>query len=416
MHKAWKWGFMVFSSAIVMLCGMATAHPAAANYPDISLSVNGNLVETTPSVQSKTGLTAVPFRSVAESLGMTVYWNPATQAMTVVRGSAAVTVETGNRWASANGKAIQLAFSPYLYGERLYVPLTLFKQVFGADLGWDGVSHIASIRTADGRFYPGAGVKKVSIPDYGPLKQQIQNYLNTRPGQVNLFVQDVTTGAKMDIGGDEIHRTASTHKVPTVMYLYRLAAQGKVDLDAKLTYTSQYYRQGTGILQTKPYGGQYTLRELGRLSIVYSDNVAWAMLLDYLGRDNVNTFMRSLGGNVTGSDAKGYFITTPRDMGKYLGALLLFRDAQPQLGGEIFHAMENTIFNDRIPAKLPTGTVVAHKIGSLDDSIHDVGIIFANNRPFILSIYSKNGWEAASTDTLAQVSKMIYDYQVSLPQ
>ncbi|MZP31322.1 serine hydrolase [Heliobacterium undosum] len=410
-----KWGLTVLFVAAVMLFGMAVAEPAAANYPEISLSINGNLVQTTPPVQTKNSETSVPFRGVAESLGMTVYWNPTTQAMTVMKGGAAVTVETGNRWASANGKTIQLAFAPYLSSERLYVPLTLFGQVFGAELGWDGVSHIATVRTTDGYFALGAGVKKVSLPNYGPLKQKIQGYLNTRPGQVNLYVQDLTSGAKMDIAGDEIHRTASTHKVPTVMYLYSLAAQGKVDLDAKLTYTSQYYRQGTGILQTKPYGGQYTLRELGRLSIVYSDNVAWVMLLDYLGRENVNNYMRSLGANVTGSDANGYFITTPCDMGKYLGALLVFKDAYPQLGGEIFSAMQNTIFNERIPAKLPNGTVVAHKIGSLNDSIHDMGIVFANNRPYIISLYSKNAWEAASNETLAQVSKMVYDHQVSLP-
>ncbi|WP_170292001.1 serine hydrolase [Heliobacterium mobile] len=391
------------------------AQPALANYPDISLSINGHFIQSTPAPKVIGGYIAVPARGLTESLGGKVYWNGATQTMTVVRGGANGTVEIGNPWAVVNGKTIKLAFAPFLSGDRLYLPLNFLGKAFNASLNWDAVDHIASVNTPDQKFQWGTGMRAVSIPDYQVLKQRVQGYLDERPGQVSVYVQDLTTGASFDIGGDQIYMTASTHKLPTVLYLYTLAAQGKVDLNSTLTYTSDYYRQGTGIMQGEPFGKEYKLRELARLAIVYSDNAAWAMLLDYLGDDNLGQFEQSIGGTVTYYDDNSNPLTTPRDMGKYLAYLSVFRDNQPALGNEIFNALENTVYNDRIPSELPAGTVVAHKIGSLNDKFHDVGIVFAPNRPYIISIYSKDGWEAASVQTLADLSRIVYDYQVSLP-
>ena len=42
-------------------------------------------------------------------------------------------------------------------------------------------------------------------------------------------------------------------------------------------------------------------------------------------------------------------------------------------------------FNDRIPAGLPAGTVVAHKTGEITKIQHDAAIVFAP-RPFVLVV------------------------------
>jgi beta-lactamase class A len=246
-------------------------------------------------------------------------------------------------------------------------------------------------------------------PDYESLKLELQKYIGGRPGKISLYVKDLSSGKTLEIGSDNVYAAASTIKLPLVLYLYELAAEGKVDLNTTLTYTQKYYTQGTGILQGKPSGGSYTLRELSRLSIEYSDNVAWKMLLDFVDSDGLTAFEKSLGAAATGK-INGLYVTTPKDMGNYLEEVLAFSKKHPDYGNELLYFMEHSIFKEGIPQNLPDGTVAAHKMGALNDKFHDVGIVFGK-RPYIITIFTQDGWEAVSLQTLADISRMVYDFQ-----
>ncbi|MCL4439193.1 MAG: class A beta-lactamase-related serine hydrolase, partial [Firmicutes bacterium] len=236
-----------------------------------------------------------------------------------------------------------------IVGLTVFVLLTGFQQVFGASLYRDGVDHLNTLVSS---YQWSTGALKSAKPDYASLKEKLQRYLETRPGQWSVYVQDLSTGQTLDMGADQVYDAASTIKMPLVLYLYELAAQGKVDLNTRLTYTPQYYEQGSGIIQGQPFGSQYSLQELARLAIENSDNVAWHMIQDYLGRDNFIAFMKSLGGEATGM-VNGYSVTTPRDMGEYLKALLAFRAEHPAPGNEILDYMEHSVYD---PKRYSPGT------------------------------------------------------------
>jgi hypothetical protein len=52
-------------------------------------------------------------------------------------------------------------------------------------------------------------------------------------------------------------------------------------------------------------------------------------------------------------------------------------------------------------------------MGALDDKFHDVGIVFGK-RPYIITIFTRDGWEAVSLQTLADISRMVYDFQQNI--
>jgi len=251
--------------------------------------------------------------------------------------------------------------------------------------------------------------ENTSVIDYESLKKGLQEYIKTRPGKVSVYVKDIATGESFGIGEDEIHAAASTIKYPLILFIYEQAAQGKIDLEAKLTYTPEYYAQGTGILQGGPDGGEYTIRELSRLSLVYSDNIAWKMLLGCVGDEALTEYEKSLGAKATGM-ADGLYITTPEDMGIYLERLLAFRQDHRELADEMLDYMENTAFPEGIPQNLPEDIPVAHKMGALNDKFHDVGIVFGEN-PYIITIFTDDAWEEVSLQTLADVSRIVFEYQ-----
>jgi len=67
---------------------------------------------------------------------------------------------------------------------------------------------------------------------------------------------------------------------------------------------------------------------------------------------------------------------------------------------------------EKIPAKLPADVKVANKTGSITRISHDSGIIFLpNGRKYVLVLLSKGiDDENSANETLANVSRIIYDY------
>jgi beta-lactamase class A len=185
-----------------------------------------------------------------------------------------------------------------------------------------------------------------------------------------------------------------------------LIVKGKINPAQKLTYQKQFYEGGTGSIQYKKVGTTFTIKELSKLSITVSDNIATNMLISKLGRANVASYMKSL---VNHSVDASKNISSPKDMSIYLTELLDFQKEHPTEGDEMIYNLEHTVFNDRIPKLLPKEVKVAHKIGTQVRAIHDVGIVYAD-RPYIICIMSKDVDEKKAPEVLAKISKMIYDY------
>ncbi|WP_279379054.1 class A beta-lactamase-related serine hydrolase [Acetivibrio straminisolvens] len=112
----------------------------------------------------------------------------------------------------------------------------------------------------------------------------------------NIFI-DLHTGREFGINDTEEFFAASTFKIPLNLYVYDSIREGKIDADTVLEYTEEDFEGGTGVIWNKEsFGKTFTVRELLRLSIVYSDNVAVNMLLRCVGKANVKNYMRELGG------------------------------------------------------------------------------------------------------------------------
>ncbi len=256
----------------------------------------------------------------------------------------------------------------------------------------------------------------VSSVSYRTLEKEIIDLIDQKQGTYGVYVMDLNTGQICGVNEDTVFHAASTFKVPVNLYLFQQIAEGKINPHKKLIYKEKHYEGGTGILQYKKYGSRYTIQELAKYSIVYSDNVATNMLLELLGKKNVKKMMSDLGGHIVDYSKN---TTCPRDMAIYLEALLQFNEEHPDEGELLIKYLKNTVFNDRIPPLLPEGTEVAHKIGNwpAQGSYHDVGIVYHPSHPYIISLFSK---DAPNSDyayqVLQQISRLVYDAQSGLTE
>lgn len=251
-------------------------------------------------------------------------------------------------------------------------------------------------------------------PDYGPLRNQVARFIATRSQTFGIYFKDLQTGATWGINEREPIHAASTIKVPLVLYVNHQVAEGRARMDDRIVYEpDRDLTGGAGILQRDGFPGKsYSLRVLTNLSITISDNVTTNMLFRHFGTDQVGDFMRRLGGEVIFPG--GRRISTARDMGVYVEAVLDFARRHPLLGGRMLDDMGHAIFHVGLPGLLPEEVFVAHKEGDITGVADDVGIVFSD-RPFVLSILSKDVPDVdQGFEDIARISKMIYDYQEKL--
>lgn len=250
-------------------------------------------------------------------------------------------------------------------------------------------------------------------PDYQPLQQQLQNYLSAQPGVSGIYFKDLSSGAEFAINGEEPITAASTVKVPAVLYLNHLVAQGKLHWDDRVAYDSaRDYQGGAGILQFAARDGDtYSLRVLANLAITISDNIAYRMLVRHLGKENIARFMRDLGGQTVFPGGEN--ITTARDLGRYMEAVLAFHRQYPAAGERLLDDLANPIYHVGLPGKLPPEVKVAHKEGDVWGVANDAGIVFAP-RPYILVVLSRGETDVdEGFARIAEISRIVYDYQMN---
>lgn len=194
------------------------------------------------------------------------------------------------------------------------------------------------------------------------------------PGRHGVIVYDIRTESSYSFNEDGEFVAASLAKLPVLMALYRDASSGRLSLNEEISIEySDIQTYGSGKLQTYPVGYTMTLRDCAGVMINDSDNTAWVMLERRLGKQRIAGELRHLG--LSGTD---YYTltTTPEDVLAMLRAISDPDYTSPELSEEMLAAMTDTDFEGRLPAALPDDVRVAHKVGSLDDTFSDAGIVF----------------------------------------
>lgn len=101
-------------------------------------------------------------------------------------------------------------------------------------------------------------------------------------------------------------------------------------------------------------------------------------------------------------------VTTAEDIALLYTLMLRGEIIAPTVSQEMLDLLAQQEINDRIPAYLPSGTVVAHKTGNLDNLIHDAGIIYAPAGPIIVAVFTEDMEEGTAIDLIAQIALAAY--------
>ena len=148
---------------------------------------------------------------------------------------------------------------------------------------------------------------------------------------------------------------------------------------------------------------------------IYSDNIATNVLIDILGKDNINEKSRELGLNETKLNRKMMhwdgtenYINAEDTEFILKGFLYNTIGSKEMCERSIEYLLANKDF-DSIMRGLPKDVKCAHKTGSLDLPVrHDGGIVYAKNK-YIVIILTKNFTNVTDANYLmGNISSIVY--------
>lgn len=126
-------------------------------------------------------------------------------------------------------------------------------------------------------------------------KNSLYNALTSLGGDTGYILYDIDSGSTVAYNANTYFETASTVKMPYVLYCLRTMDKGSPTLDTKLTYKPSDYNDGSSWIKSQPFYGQYTIKKVIELIGDYSDNCGYYMLQDCFGYTGYNKFISSLG-------------------------------------------------------------------------------------------------------------------------
>lgn len=291
----------------------------------------------------------------------------------------------------------------------------------------------------------------------------IEKHERTATGDLGVYVKDLSSGEEFMHNAQDVYPAASVFKIFVLAELFRQIGEGRFSLEDRFPLKSEDKATGSGVLQLMDDGMVPTLKDYATLMMILSDNTAADFLFKLVGKDNIlQNVLQPLGLRDTkcdltcrelvaacfqtevGADLRTCFPngrpnlrntsaftgglaendeTTPAEVGKIMELLYTGAWQGKESDDQEMRILKLCQTNGRIPKYLPKGTAVAHKTGTMDRVVNDVGIVYTSKGDYILSMfyngnvadeteYAANPHGYFGEELLAHISRDIYDAYV----
>jgi len=254
---------------------------------------------------------------------------------------------------------------------------------------------------------------------YIELKKEIEKIISQVDGKVCVNFYDLNKNDGFSINGDEKVLSASMIKLLILAELMKKISEDKFSLSDTIMMANFMKTEGDGVLKELNTGHHFTLKELATLMIIVSDNQATNILIDFLGMENINLLGKELGLRETFLERRmmdaearknGYDNYTSADDISLLLKLIyqekLINKEASQLMLEILLKQQQ---GERLQRYLPTDIKIAHKCGDLDNLENDGGIIWLEEKVYILVVLTSRMSNLQCKQTIGKISKFVYD-------
>jgi beta-lactamase class A len=247
----------------------------------------------------------------------------------------------------------------------------------------------------------------------GELVQQLDGLIASFPGGVGIWISDPTAVTPIFTHAPEEQViTASLYKLGVLAEAERRVDTGELHYGDAITIEPEDI---TADGSFEDAGTQLTLDQALEAMITISDNGSALALWHILGGANIDATLAKVGVNdfhVAYNDTENNW-ATPRAIGAFFTLLAKRQLISAAASDRMLARLERQQINDRLPAQLPPGVVIAHKTGNLSGVTHDAGIIYTKTGPRVVVAMTWSAYEEDAANLISSVGALVYSANLS---
>lgn len=266
-----------------------------------------------------------------------------------------------------------------------------------------------------------AMMAKKEETDMKELERIIREKIQESGEQVSVLVKELQgEGRRADYNSKAKMPSASTIKVPIMLAALDEVRKGNLTLEQQIYVGKELILDGAEAFENGP--GEYSLHELITWMIITSDNTATNTLIQLLGIDCVNGYLKEV------LQAKSTVLqrfmldraAAERGMDNYISQEDLLCMFEKLYAGEILtEELRQTAMTilysqrhqDQVLRYIWEPVKYAHKTGSLAGLNHDAGVLHIKGKKYYIGVSVYNSSNKRGNRTLSgNIGRMVYDY------
>lgn len=261
---------------------------------------------------------------------------------------------------------------------------------------------------------PPAGAVTVSPHPDGVLQADLRSIAGSLSrGRLAASVVDLQSGASSTLDAERAYPAASLFKLSILVTVLAEEDAGHLDPERTLEIQPQDWSDGSGVLQAR-VGDRLSTRELTRLMIQESDNIAALVLLDAVSAPRVNATAASLGLRSTRlidhrAGEPGEHTTSAADMATLFQLLATGSAINQQVSERALQLLESRQTVAWLSDGLPFWVKLAHKWGDLPDARNDAGVVFTPHGAYVAVVLTEDAEPDEAAHAIKRVSRLMYD-------
>jgi beta-lactamase class A len=266
------------------------------------------------------------------------------------------------------------------------------------------------------------------------FRSQMQDFINQQIASrklsiIGFYFRDFNTTASFGINDQEEFIPASLLKVPIMMGYYKIAEMNPEILEKVIKITKHYDGSDERIQSILPeeeiqVGKEYTVDELIRRMLVYSDNQAALVLRDEIDSQALADVYKQLNIKYLQNDLdvinnllnnKDQLLTV-KTYSVFFRMLYNSSYLDRSYSEKALQILSQSKFRGGIVAGVPSDIPVAHKFGesgySNERQLHDCGIVYFSDRHYMLCVMTRGKNMQDLVSVIQDISKLTYEAMV----
>ena len=274
--------------------------------------------------------------------------------------------------------------------------------------------------------------------DTTKMRKEIQTEFAKQPtGTFAVAFKNLSTGEEFLMNAHESFHAASTMKTAILIETFKQAAEHKFSLKDSVLIENKFKSIVDGSSFSvdsaddsekdlyRRIGTKLPIRNLLYRMITESSNFATNLIVDLVGAKNANKTMHEIGAKdikvLRGVEDNNAYALGLNNTVTANDLMIIFEHiangtvVNKKACDAMIDILMHQHFKEKIAAKLPADVKTATKSGWINKISHDSGIVFLpDGRKYVIVLLSRGiEDEKAADETLATVSKIIYDYVVA---